>query len=267
MSFERPLRLFRDLGAAGSNAIKGAGMGATVGSIFPGIGTAVGAVAGGLIGGAVGFFQKKKGNQLLKDNPRPTEIMPQEELQNKDQAETMALTGMPSEQYAQAQKNIQRQQTNAIASSDDRRGGLANIPAIAQQGMDAQANLDAQNGQMRNANRLNLQGVNNNVASWKDKLFDYNEKQKYEQNRQYAMSLIGAGNQNLYGGIDKLAGGLVSYAGQGGFNGRGNSGAAQSSYTSDGTGLADTSGGMNSPADQYGYLLNPNQQLSGLIGG
>lgn len=256
------------MGDAGTSAVKGAGIGATVGSIIPGVGTLIGGAAGGLIGGAIGLFQKKKGNQLLKDNPRPSEQIPQEILANKDEAQSMALTGMPSEQYAQAQKNIQRQQANAIASSDDRRGGLANIPAIAQQGTDAQANLDAQNGQMRNANRLNLQGVNNNVASWKDKLFDWNEKQKYETNRAYAMSLIGSGNQNLYGGIDKLAGGLVSYAGQGGFNGRGNSGATRTPYTSEGTGLADTGGGSaNSPADQYGYLLNPNQQLSGLIGG
>lgn len=265
MSFE--IRLFRDLGDAGSSAVKGAGIGATVGSIIPGVGTVLGGAAGGLIGGITGFFQKKKGNQLLKDNPRPTEQIPQEVLANADEAKSMALTGMPSEQYAQAQKNIQRQQANAIASSDDRRGGLANIPAITQQGTDAQAALDAQNGQMRNANRLNLQSVNNNVASWKDRLFDYNEKQKYDQNRQYALSLIGAGNQNLYSGIDKLAGGLVSYAGQGGFNGRGGDGGAQQSYTQQGTGLADTSGGMNSPGDQYGYLLNPNQQLSGLIGG
>lgn len=266
MSFE--IRIFRDLGDAGSSALKGAGIGASVGSIIPGVGTVLGGAAGGLIGGITGFFQKKKGNQLLKDNPRPTEQIPQEVLANKDEAQSMALTGMPSEQYAQAQKNIQRQQANALASSEDRRGGLANVPAIAQQGIDAQGALDAQNGQVRNANRLNLQTVNNTVGSYRDKLFQWNDKQKYEDARQYGMSLIGAGNQNLYSGIDKLAGGLIGYAGQGGFAGSGRSSTSQPSYTQQGLGLADTSGGpVNSPADQYGYLLNPNQQLSGLIGG
>lgn len=265
MSYE--VRLFRDWGDAGTDASKGAGIGASVGSIIPGVGTVLGGVAGGLIGGAVGLFQKKKGNALLKQ-PRPVEQIPQEVLANKTAAESEALTGMPSEQYAQAQKNIQRQQNDALAASQDKRGGLGNLPAIVQQGLDAQGNLDAANGQARAQNRAILRDVNNSVGSWRDKLFNTNEMQKYQDTRNYALGLVGAGNSNFYSGLDKVAGNLLGAYGNGMFNKRGTSGTSISSYTSGGTGLADTSGGSAiSPADQYGYLLNPNQQLSGLIGG
>lgn len=219
--FNPEIRKYYDAGIGG-DALKGAGEGAALGSIIPGVGTLIGGAAGAVIGGAVGFFQKKKGNALLKKNPYPNQPIPAEELANQQAAQNMALEGMPSEQYQAANKNIQRQQAAALFDSQDRRVGSANVAAIQQNTNDATGNLDAQSAAIRRQNQLNLQNVNSGVAAYRDKAFDWNQKQKYLQDYQYGMSLVGSGNANMMSGSDKLLGGLTGAYANGLFSGRGN---------------------------------------------
>lgn len=249
----------------GGDALKGAGTGAAIGSIIPGVGTIAGAAVGGLIGGVTGFFQKKKANALLKQNPYPTEAIPNEVLANQQMAQNMANEGMPSAQYQQAQKNIQRQQAAAIANAQDRRSGTASIGAIQEGTNTAEGQLDAQNSETRRQNQLNLQNVNNQVASWRDKTFDWNSRQKYLQNYQYGMSLLGAGNQNMMAGADKLIGGIAGGYANGLFSGSGRTPSMQSSYTSSGTGLANTGANGYTPGGNTDVVLNPNAYSQGAI--
>lgn len=181
----------------------------------------IGAGATGLLSGITGFFQKKQGNKLLSQNPFPTEAMPSEVLANQQIAEGAATQGLPSEEYQQAQKNIQRNQVAAMNSATDRRSGVASIGAIQEGTNNATGQLDAANAEARRQNIGQLENVNSQVASWKDKLFDWNQRAKYEQNRQYGLSLVGAGNANLIGGADKLIGGLVGAGASGGLSGSG----------------------------------------------
>lgn len=159
----------------------------------------------GLISGVTGALQRHKGNKLLKGLTYPTETLPAEFEQNQNLAQTMAANGMPSEQYNLAMKNIQRQQLMALRSANDRRGGLNVLPALLQGGNDATLKLDAENATQRTANQRNLINVNSQVGNEKRDIFDKNVRQKYMNDYQYAMSLLGAGNQNLTGGIDKFA--------------------------------------------------------------
>lgn len=223
---------------------------------------------GGTIQGITGFFQKKKGNKILKDNPRPTYAIPTEVLANQEAAKQMADEGLASQQYSNAQKNIQRQQVAALANAQDRKLGGALIGGIQQKSNDAMGDLDVADAQARRQNQLNLQNVNNQVASYRDKAFDWNQRQKYIQNYNYGMGLVGQGNANLYGGIDKLASGLIG----GGASGLNASKGGSPSFTglSGGGGytpqLADTSGGVPSPAGQFGNYIDPNSAPY-LIGG
>lgn len=170
----------------------------------------IGAGATGLLSGITGFFQKKQGNKLNAQNPFPTEGIPSEVLANQQIAQGAATQGLPSEEYQQAQKNIQKNQAAAISSAATSPGGaVRNLGAIEEMSNEATGKLDAENAEARRQNTAQLLGVNNQVASWKDKLFDWNKRAKYEQDRQYAMSLIGAGNANMIAGADKLIGGLV----------------------------------------------------------
>lgn len=163
--------------------------------------------ASGLISGITGLFQKNKGKKLLKNLHYPTETIPQELLQNQQQARINANVGMPSEQYNQAMRNIQRQQLMALRGAQDRRGGLAVLGGLQQGANDALLKLDSENAQQRLNNQRALYGINTQVANTRRDLFDKNVRQKYIQDYNYAQGLIGAGNQNFVGGLDKITSG------------------------------------------------------------
>ena len=241
------------------DALGGAGTGASIGSVIPGVGTAIGGIVGGALGIASGLFGKKKANKILAQNPYPTQEMPSEITENQQIARGAATQGMPSEQYEAAQKNIQRNQAAAVSAAQDRRSGVQSIGAIQQASDDATNQLNAQSAEMRRQNRAELYSANQTAASWKDKLFDWNQRQKYIQNYNYGMGLLGQSNQNIMSGADRLLGTAVGAGASGLFGGRGNSPAAASAapapymYT---PALANQGGAVNSPAAAGGYL-NP----------
>lgn len=246
-----------------SEILSDAGTGAKLGGYLGPEGALIGGALGAGVGLVSGLFQKKKGNALLKQNPYPTQSIPVEELANQQQAERMADEGMPSEQYQQAQKNIQRSQAAAIASQQDRRLGGANVGAIQAQTNDAEGNLAAQSAQMRRQNQLNLQAVNSQVAGYRDKAFDWNSKQKYLQNYQYGMSLVGAGNANMMSGPDKLLGGLTQAYSSGLFrSNKGNDGGpAAYNYN---PALANTAGTISTTPSATGNI-DANSYSSGAL--
>lgn len=193
--------------------------GAGAGALFGPVGSGIGAVAGGLISGITGLFQKKKANKLLASLQRPQYVIPNEVLQNQKQAELNSRQGLPSEQYNQGMQNIARQQNTALQRATDRRGGLLAVAGTQQLGNDASLNLDVANANARLKNQNTLYGINNQVAGYRDKAFQINQMQPYQQNYNYAMGLLGSGNQNLVSGIDKVASGALMSTGRGGGSG------------------------------------------------
>ena len=176
---------------------------------FVAVGVTAGAATavGGLVKGVTGLIQKHKANKLLAGLQRPTYAIPGEVLQNQKQAELNANTGLPSEQYQQGMQNIARQQNSALQRASDRRGGLLAVAGTQQAGNDANLKLDVANAQARLNNQRTLYGVNNQVAAYKDKAFNINQMQPYQQQYSYGMGLLGSGNQNLVAGIDQVASG------------------------------------------------------------
>jgi hypothetical protein len=172
---------------------------------MPVIGIGAG-LLGGLVKGLAGNKQKNEGKSILNQANQLGAFNEQvpSEITN------AAATGLPSEQYNQAMQNIQQQQLQAIRGAHDRRGGLGSIAGIQQGTNNAQLGLDVKNAQARQANQFKL-------ASWKDKVWQNNVKGKYNQQYNYGMGLLGAGNQNLVGGIDQAVGAVG--AGAAGFFG------------------------------------------------
>lgn len=203
-----------------------------------GAGAGIANIAGGLVGGITGLFQRRKANKMLKSLSRPTYAIPEEITRSQKMAEMAAQEGLPSAQYNKAMQNIQRQQSNALAGATDRRSALMALPKIQQAANDAALGLDVQDAQARMQNQRTLYGVSNTTAGYKNKQFEINQMQPYQQQRDYAMSLLGAGNQNFTGGIDKLLAGAGSLAfGSGGGKRKmtaGNSG--DPTYYNDGAG-------------------------------
>lgn len=176
----------------------------------------VGQSVSGLIGGIVGLGQRRQARRLLRNLHRPTYNIPNEVLQNQKMAQLAANQGLPSAQYAQAMQNISRQQNQALQNTMDRRGGLMTIAQNQQSANDAMLNLDVANANARLQNQRTLYGVNSDLAGYRDKAFEVNQMQPYQQKFQYANSLLGAGNQNIMGGIDKIIGGTLGAFGGGG---------------------------------------------------
>jgi hypothetical protein len=164
-------------------------------------------IGAGLISGVTGFFQRRAAKKALAKLQRPEYQIPDEILRNQKMAEQAANEGLPSAQYNQAMQNIQRQQNRGISAAADRRGGLMALPGLQQQANDALLGLDVKNAQARMANQQKLYGINSQVAGYKDKQWGINKMQPYERDYQYNMGLLGAGNQNLVSGGEKLLGG------------------------------------------------------------
>lgn len=177
----------------------------TIGAIAQGV--------GGIISGINGISQRRQAKRMLRSLQRPQYNIPNEVLQNQKMAEQAAQQGLPSQQYAQAMQNISRQQNQALQASRDRRGGLMTVAQNQQSANDALLNLDVANANARMQNQQTLYGINNQVAGYRDKAFDINRMQPYQRDYQYANSLLGAGNQNIMGGIDRLLGAGAGVAG------------------------------------------------------
>ena len=174
-----------------------------------GAGQGIANIAGGLIGGVTGYLQKRKAKKLLQAaGDQPLYNIPQEIFRNQKQAELNAQEGMPSQQYNNAMKNIQRSQTNALSGALDRRSALMALPRLQQQASDAYGNLDAKDAAMRTQNQQTLYNVGNTTAQYRDKEWNTNKMQPWQRKYNYGMQLLGAGNQNFTSGLEKLVGGI-----------------------------------------------------------
>jgi hypothetical protein len=174
-----------------------------------GMGQGIANIAGGLIGGVSGLFQKKKAKKLLREaGEQPIYNIPQEILANQKMAEQAATEGLPSQQYNNAMKNIQRSQANALSGALDRKSALMALPKIQQQSNDAYGNLDVTDANARMQYQKTLYGIGAQTAQYRDKAYQLNQLQPWQRKHTYAQQLLGAGNQNFIGGLEKFVGGL-----------------------------------------------------------
>lgn len=186
-----------------------------------GVGQGVANIGSGLVSGVAGYFQRRKAKKMLKGLHQPTYTIPNEVLQNQKMAQQAANEGMASQQYNNAMKGFRHTEANALAGATDRRSALMALPKIQQQTNASIGNLDAQDDAIRQQNRRALYGVNSQVAGYRDKAFDINQMQPYQRDYSYAMGLLGAGNQNLLSGADKILAGGGQLLGGGGSSGGG----------------------------------------------
>ena len=153
------------------------------------------------IGGAQaisGYIQKK-------NLTRPEYQIPEEIERNMTEAELMSYYGLPDAQKAEYMQNIQRSTQGALRGISDRKGGLGAVAAAQQTQQDAYMNLLSADVQQRMQNIQAAQNMRQTMANYRDKAFAINEMQPYEQSYAEAQSLIGAGMQNVMGGLTQAA--------------------------------------------------------------
>lgn len=174
----------------------------------------IGTAAYSIISSTTKENRAKRQLKQLKEST-PIETMPVELRQNQEAAKLRAKTGLPSEQYSMAMKNIQRQQAQTLKSAGDRRMGLGLLASVDDNANRAVANLDAANAGARRQNERELMGVNTQVANWKTGAYDRNTRQPWERERDYQMAVVGQQQQNkanaINSGINVIGSSLSSF--------------------------------------------------------
>jgi hypothetical protein len=156
-----------------------------------------------------GLVQKSKGKKMADGNSFPTQEIPAAIRENQQKAKLYENQGLPSEQYQQAMRNINRNSIAALRTATDRRGGLGMASTIQQAANDAKLNLDVANANAVRQNQQRAMQQNNVLGQWQNNVWDWNKRQKYMQTAAAARSLMGAGNANINQGLDRALGGLL----------------------------------------------------------
>ena len=143
---------------------------------FAAVGTAGLIAAGvGAVGkGVTGIIQNSKANSIDASNPYPIKSVDPAYQQNLNQAQQMAQTGLPQEQYLNQVNAINRNQAGGLASLTKTGNNAGGIASMVRAGNDANNNLNAQDAMARNRNLLNLLHERTQLANQRDKAWDWN---------------------------------------------------------------------------------------------
>lgn len=173
-------------------------------------------IAPGVIGTGIGLYEAlhggkmyRKGLDMYQNTPFPDYTIPQEISANQNIATRMAMTGMPSAQYAAAMNNIGSSEAGAY-SALRKRGDVGDINAIQSSSDAAKLNLDATSANMRRQNIGEMMSANQAMAQYRDKAYQVNKLQRYLMRMGMASSLMGYGNQNVNQGLNTMGSGLMS---------------------------------------------------------
>ena len=158
------------------------------------------AVVGGGIQVYQGIKQQREGRELENSLDKPEFRIPPEIAKNMSEAEMRSYQGLPDEQKAAFLDNQQRAAQTALRSSSDRRGGLGMISQIQSQQDRSSLGLLQQDVAARDANILRAQESRKIMASYRDKRFEH-EYNEYSSDLDYARAQVGAGMQNVAGGL------------------------------------------------------------------
>jgi len=153
----------------------------------------------------LGAIQTGIGAAKMRKLERPEYSIPDEIRQNLTQAQIQAYEGLPAEQKQQYLQNIQRSQATAMKGLSSRKAGLTGITDMLQSQNDAFTNLVSMDASARQQNRILARQEAANMAAYKDKAFDMNKMQPYQDAAEEAQALIGSGIQNIGGAAANTA--------------------------------------------------------------
>ncbi len=181
------------------------------------VGTLIG-LGSALVGGIFGGGQKRRANRLEANNPFPEAQVNENLISNLTRASQLAGVGLPQEQYNRALQNIQRAQ-NAGLRTASRNGGTGSIASIVRAATDATGQLDVADANARRQNQLLEMQQAQILAQEENRVWGWNEQQRYINTANQVAQLRRAGDQNIFGSL-----GLAAQIGLMGANGGGSAG-------------------------------------------
>jgi len=165
-----------------------------------GMGIAAGA---GLLKAGLGFAQQLKGKKMLKKTIDPGYKIPKGFGKTLAQSEQMAKSGLGSQQYNQAQQSISRNVGTGVRALSRSSNPAAGVAGLVRAQNDATLGLDVSNAAAKRQNIMQAMGSRREMAG------QQLAQQQYAQNRYFdkvneANARIGAGTQNIMGGISDI---------------------------------------------------------------
>ena len=172
-------------------------------------------MSGGAIAGATegikiigGIAQALAGRRILRKTKLPEYEIASELPKNVALAQTVKNSGMAPEVYGRASNNIQRNMNFGIKALGDRRGVLAGISGIVGRSNDAYGDLAAKDAEIRNRNLVSgtqmEMGANAQLANQKNMKMKWEKLDPYTRRIDSGQALLGAGMQNIFGGLSGL---------------------------------------------------------------
>jgi len=234
-----PDRIPRD---AGQDALSGAGAGAATGAAFGPWGALIGAGIGAGAKLIMGANQRAQAKKL-----KPNDYLPPGALENNILARYMLnATTYPGQEQDQARNDqttanaVGQLQKNAKSGTD-----ILNSAALIQaRGTKSNNDIAQRYQQFKQGALSRLMGSNQQLAGY--------QNQNQQQYLAAKSALLGAGLQNIYGGINDIGGGIAAasrpqYAGYGPMGGGGGYGGGWRGYGQWGN---NAMGGMYQPTEQ-----------------
>ena len=166
------------------------------------VGAGIG-IAAGAAKSISGASQVRKGKRMLRKAVDPGYKIPEEFQTNLAQGEQMARLGLPSEQYNLATTNIQRGTQAGLRQLGRMSNPFAGISGLARAQSDSMASLDAANAAARRQNILQAMGLRSQLAQQKLAQQQYSQERYFDAVNQ-ANAMIGAGRQNVAGGLNTI---------------------------------------------------------------
>lgn len=182
-------------GAATRAAARAAGGKTGVGKLISGLGgvgglLSIGSSVAGILGG---IGQKRRAKKML-DNAIDPGLKAYEE--NAAKAEQLARQGMPAQEYNLASTNIQRGTQAGLRQLGRMSNPFAGIAGLKRSEDDAFSRLDASNAAARRQNIIGAMQAKRDLNNM--------QLQRYNDEINQANALLGAGQQNIAGGLGSL---------------------------------------------------------------
>lgn len=178
--------------------------------LIPLVTLAAGAVSAGMKA-KTAKDQMSQAEQIRSGNPRPTYSTPKPILQNNNIAQMMALQGLPGQQLMLDRlRGSTAAGTRAVTDlAQDPATKAAMAAGLYSQELGAVNDLNIADANFRVAGQERLMRSNEILASYKDKEFDYNMAQPYDNAMAAASALTGAGMQNKNAAMEDILSGVT----------------------------------------------------------
>lgn len=215
------------------------------------------AAAPAVIQGVSGLLGIGRGKRMAKRNPFVNESVNENLIKNAAIAENMARVGTPQEQYNNQLQAIQKNQAGGVRMLSRTNNPSAGVSSLVRASNEAIGGLNARDAMDRQQNQRIAMQQRGILAGEQNRVWDWNKRQRYLQQAQAAAETIGAGRQNLFGGLQGLSqlGQMALSGGQGGGSKTGG-GSGLSGFMGIGNGGRYLNRQMNNSLNT-GYGMNP----------